>query len=411
MNIKSLFFVNVVRAIALLATVTCYLLPVTSFADGFRDGGGFGERQPRAERREQRREIRNTWDDAFIQPTVRNQTSADIMNSRGAHSPGEWNWWGLAEMQEYRFTREFWDPNVDYRYFERKTNREILDRQGLIRTDTRSCPMNDTLACRQWLAQPRRVERLPDAIGFTEEDIEFSQTFGNEEIEEMFRDREARREALTPSNWQFTYQETTWMAHPEYQNCPFEHEFECQIWLTKPVVRVTTGSRNLGSPNINKMIVLMRAGNGFSATAPTAKPLLNRYRALQSLATACCTSGLTHSLESAGASQALVYRFLIDDANFYQFGERCMMVHDWELDMLENRAMAYAVGDVRNTCLCRHREYLEALLAPFVEIYNAHPPFAQDDFMWSYRDGLNRCVTVAINREVQFVLWQLRQCP
>ena len=367
------------------------------WADGFSDGAW-----------ERSDNIRNNWDDNLMEQ--RTPITTETMNFIGINSPGEWNWWDLdADDVHYQFSREFWDPNIDYSVFERFSDREILDRQDMIRKDTRSCPSDDTEECRRWLAVPRRVEALPRKRGFTAPPMR-EQTFGTPEIQRLFHDREARRRALISDDWTPMLNDNIWAAHPDFQNCPFETEKECRIWLTKPIVRETMSNRNPKLVSMNKLITLARAGNRITPDMPAAGPLLSRYRALLASAHGCCRAGLVHSLRSAGASQGLIYKFFVDDANFYQFADRCLMVTDDELD---NHLfdLAVAVADVRNTCLCRQRDYFETLLAPFIQIYEANPSFVDDEFIWSYRDGLNRHITVSINREVQAVMWQLRQCP
>jgi len=387
-NLRGAFCVAL--AVALLVNV--------AVADGFSDGG-WGE--PRRSNR------RDDWDDTLMRQ--RAQVATETMNYIGINSPGEWNWWDPSEDVKYQFIREFWDPNIDYIHFERLTQREVLDRQNLIRKDTRSCPMDDTEECRRWQAIPRRIEALPRARGFNEEP-EREQTFGHAAASELFSNREARRQALAAEGWQPMLVDNIWSAHPKFQFCPFETEKECQIWLDKPIVRETMANRNVRLPSVDKLIVLIRAGNRITSDMDAAHPLVNRYRMLQSAARACCTSGLVHSMQSGGASQGLVYQFLVDDANFYQFGERCLMVTDYELDY-HPFELAVAVADVRNTCLCRNRDYFESLLGPFVEVYRASPGFADEPFFWSFRDGLNRDVAVSINQEIRAVLWQMRQCP
>ena len=88
------------------------------------------------------------------------------------------------------------------------------------------------------------------------------------------------------------------------------------------------------------------------------------------------------------------------------------MMSDVELDeKYPESATAAVIADVRNGCPCRGRQWFTAMLAPFVEAWNASPEFAQSPFYWTYRDGLNREVTVSINDDVQNVLNQIAVCP
>ena len=129
-------------------------------------------------------------------------------------------------------------------------------------------------------------------------------------------------------------------------------------------------------------------------------------------ANACCTDGLAYSLRRAGASDGLVYKFMVDDANFYGLGARCLMMTDAELDTkYPNTATAAVAADVRNGCLCRGRQWFTAMLAPFQAAYAAAPEFRDAKFNYTYTDGLQRETTVSINTDVQNVLNQLTLCP
>lgn len=196
--------------------------------------------------------------------------------------------------------------------------------------------------------------------------------------------------------------------------CPFDSETECEIWRRKPIVRETVSPR---SPTIRADLIAafvdkVKCNPAIKATDPVAAPLLDRYKMLMRSANACCTDGLVYSLKRAGASDGLVYKFMSDDANFYGFGARCLMMTDDELDAkYPNTSTAAVTADVRNGCLCRARQWFAAMLAPFQQAYNAAPEFANQKFYYTYTDGLQRRTTVSINNDVQNVLKQLEACP
>jgi len=121
---------------------------------------------------------------------------------------------------------------------------------------------------------------------------------------------------------------------------------------------------------------------------------------------------MAYELRQAGASDGLIYKFLADDANFYGFGARCLMMTDYDLDTkYPNTATAVVAADVRNGCLCRGREWFESMLAPFEQVYSQMPEFRDALFNYTYTDGLGREITVSVNNDVQNVLKQLSQCP
>ena len=196
--------------------------------------------------------------------------------------------------------------------------------------------------------------------------------------------------------------------------CPFDTETECNIWRRKPIIRETVSPRSPKIRDINMAEILFAFNQTgeLDANSVAAAPLLDRYKMLMRSASACCTEGMKYSLKQAGASKGLIYKFLADDANFYNIGGRCLMMSDQELDeKYPGTATATTVADVRNGCLCRGRQWFSAMLAPFVDLWRASPEFERSRFYWTYIDGLQREVTVAINDDVKNVLEQLSTCP
>ncbi len=113
---------------------------------------------------------------------------------------------------------------------------------------------------------------------------------------------------------------------------------------------------------------------------------------------------MVNKLHDAGASRGLIYKFLVDDANFYGFSDRCLMTSNEELrERYPATATAAAVAGVRDICLCQRRDYFDALLAPFDN-------FSDAEFIYSFKDGLDRDVNVSITNDVQTVKHLISQC-
>jgi hypothetical protein len=218
-------------------------------------------------------------------------------------------------------------------------------------------------------------------------------------------------------NSAYTAQDMTNVVDDAFGNndgCPFDTDTECEIWRKKPIVRETVSPRSpkIRDEKLYSFIASAACNSDITASHPDAKPLLERYKMLMASAQACCTDGMAYSLQQAGAGNDLIYKFLSDDANFYGFGSRCLMMTDHDLDtQYPNTATAVVAADVRNGCLCRGRQWFKAMLAPFEQAYRALPEFKNADFYYTYKDGLQREVTVSVNNDVQNVLKQLDQCP
>lgn len=208
--------------------------------------------------------------------------------------------------------------------------------------------------------------------------------------------------------------ETVQTVFGRSDGCPFDTDAECDIWRRKPIMReaVAPRSRKIQDVRMAEFVDAARCDANIDASNPAAAPLLARYKMLLNSARACCTDGMAYSLRRAGASDGLVYKFMADDANFYGFGTRCLMMTDNELDTkYPNTSTAAVAADVRNGCLCRGRQWFNAMLAPFNDAYAAVPEFKDAKFNYTYTDGLGREITVSINNDVQNVLHQLTQCP
>ena len=267
---------------------------------------------------------------------------------------------------------------------------------------------------RDWMLEP-----LPEVYLRDGSDTELVELY-NDTMDDATATRARIEELLAPNRptenlWMDAQDMTTAISIAfNDDGCPFETETECNIWRRKPIIRETVSPR---SPKLrdDKMIEFLSGldcSGEIDANSTAAAPLVARYKMLMNSARACCTEGMTYSLRRAGASDGLVYKFMSDDANFYNIGNRCLMTTDAELDaQYGETATASVIADVRNGCLCRGREWFTAMLAPFVDAWNASPEFAASPFMWTYRDGLNRAVTVSINTDVRNVLNQLTQCP
>lgn len=208
--------------------------------------------------------------------------------------------------------------------------------------------------------------------------------------------------------------ETVQTVFGHSDGCPFDTDAECDIWRRKPIMRevVAPRSNKIQDVRMAEFVDAARCDANIDASNPAAAPLLARYKMLLNSARACCTDGMAYSLRRAGASDGLVYKFMADDANFYGFGTRCLMMTDNELDTkYPNTSTAAVAADVRNGCLCRGRQWFNAMLAPFNDAYAAVPEFKDAKFNYTYTDGLGREITVSINNDVQNVLHQLTQCP
>lgn len=198
-------------------------------------------------------------------------------------------------------------------------------------------------------------------------------------------------------------------------DCPFDTLAECKIWRSKPTVAEshTPTDPNIRDYKLTDIVETLNVTGELDTNSPVAAPLIDRYKTLMRVAKVCCTDGMVHALRRAGASDGLVYKFMVDDANFYGIGERCLMMTDSDLEneFPDESATVATISDVRNRCLCHGQQQLYDILAPFTTVWQKSPEFAKTPFTWTYTDGLNRTVTVSINHDVQNVLNQLAQCP
>lgn len=200
----------------------------------------------------------------------------------------------------------------------------------------------------------------------------------------------------------------------EINLCPFETESQCEIWRAKPLFReiVSSHSPKIHPDLMEAFIAAAHCNANLNAGVPVSAPLLARYKILMRSAGVCCTESVLESLRQKGKTDDAIYKFIVDDINFYGATDRCLMMTDDDLiSMYRKTENAKIMADARDGCLCRNRRWFSALLAPFGAAYKAVPKFADADFSYTYRDGLQREITVSINKDVQNVLTRLAQCP
>lgn len=227
---------------------------------------------------------------------------------------------------------------------------------------------------------PVRASDAPDFKIYEDVSIN-NQPKSMPEIEELFLNPRAQTENLWAAG-------KNSMLEISYTGCPFHTIRECLIWKRKPVIMETIP---LPTRHIKK-------------TDDYQTALVKRYEALMQAARSCCTAGMENKLINSGASAGLIYKFMVDDANFYGFGDRCLMITDEELqENYSGTATARAVMGVRDTCLCQRRDYFDALLAPFDD-------FPDEEYNYTYQDGLKREVNVSISNDVRAVKEILTRC-
>lgn len=200
-----------------------------------------------------------------------------------------------------------------------------------------------------------------------------------------------------------------------YNNCPFKTKKECNIWRKKPMVNEVVSPR---SPTIDPISIhdfVLAASNNINITANdfVSYPLLERYKMLMRASSACCQDGLVYKMREKNSTDKDIYSFLTKDINSnISISDSCLVLDDGYL--YENDSYSVLNADdvigIRNTCLCKSRQWFAYLLKPFEDIYELLPEFKSADFSYTYTDGLLRTRTVSINKEVQNVLSQIKKC-
>lgn len=197
-------------------------------------------------------------------------------------------------------------------------------------------------------------------------------------------------------------------------NCPFDTDAECKIWASKPIYNTVVAPRN---PHLSYIktdgILATLTFNGYiTGNDEIAKPLLNRYLALMRASNACCREGIVHKMRTKQTKDKNIYNFLREDANKYALSARCMVMNDDEF------AQDYSYGvtgemvmDIRNSCICKNRQWIDSLLEPFYDLYQLAPDFEYMPFEYTYLDGFQREITVSINDDVHMVMELLSYCP
>lgn len=256
-----------------------------------------------------------------------------------------------------------------------------------------------------------------DCGGMECEDMDASQTFAV--VEEILTPNRPS-DNLWLDNLDFTFKEQndsteqSQILVTDTNDCPFDTDTECDIWRTKPIVReaLVPRSSQIIDSKMNEFLSAFQAAGDITGNDAAATPFVERYKILMKSSHACYVSGMTHQLKQSGATDGLIYKFLVDDANFYQMSERCLVANSGEfIEAYRDGNITQTIEDIRMGCLCRGRDWFTNTLSPFIDAWRALPEFAESKFYWTYTDGLNRERTVSINDDVENVLRLLKKCP
>ena len=213
----------------------------------------------------------------------------------------------------------------------------------------------------------------------------------------------------------FSYEITdeSFMCNYDY-GCPFDTAWECEIWNKKPVqnAAVYPRSEHLSSVKMDGILATLTFNGDIDAEDPMAAPLVERYEILMRASKNCCSEGIIYKMRKKDASDKKVYNFLKDDANEFAVGSRCLVMTNQEIDSsYSNGVTGDMVIGVRNSCLCKNRQWFDTLLEPFYDLYELAPDFEYSPFYYTYLDGFQREITVSINQDVQTVMDFLQYCP
>ena len=202
-------------------------------------------------------------------------------------------------------------------------------------------------------------------------------------------------------------------CEPDY-NCPFDTAAECDVWYKKPVHNETVVPRapHLASMRVDDMLYEIYSNPKYCANDSVFEPLVARYNMLMRASHACCNAGIVYKMRQNKINDKKIYEFLKDDANYFAITHRCLVTpNDEILSTYSNGVDGEMVSDVRNSCLCKNREWFESLLTPFTDMYYRAPKFKENSFEYTYIDGMNREVSVSINSDVDNILEMLSACP
>ena len=207
--------------------------------------------------------------------------------------------------------------------------------------------------------------------------------------------------------------ETIEICEYDYE-CPFNTVSECEIWYKKPAYNETVAPRapHLNTLRMDDILYAINSHSMYSANDAAFAPLIERYKMLIRASHACCMDGIIYKLHQNKADDAAIYQFLKDDANTYAITQRCLLTtNDEILKKYSGGVNGEMVADVRNACLCKNREWFDALLEPFNDIYWRAPQFENEEFIYEYTDSMGREISVSINEDVHTVMEMLSGCP
>jgi len=253
-----------------------------------------------------------------------------------------------------------------------------------------------------------------------DEDCEIEPGFVIEEVVEEYDDEPDVLSPVEPADnfwvedgFEYDIASDTEMCLYDY-NCPFDTAWECEVWYKKPIHNesVTPRAPHLSSVKTDGILATLTFNGTIDANDALAKPLLERYQILMRASNACCTEGILYKMRKNGANEKKIYNFLQDDANYFAVGSRCLVMQNGDItNKYSNGVTGDMVAAVRNSCLCKNKQWFDSLLEPFFDLYQLAPDFQYMPFYYTYLDNFQHEITVSVNADVQTVMELLQYCP
>ncbi len=192
------------------------------------------------------------------------------------------------------------------------------------------------------------------------------------------------------------------------ENCPLDTVRECLVWLRKEPVKETLYLEdNIKYNDVNYVI---EYDENISGQKKELKGLVERYKLLLKLSRVCCVENILNQMDIMNIDKNLIYKFLEDDAMFYNLGSRCIFTNSNKNIDVEKINMIELAENAKRSCVCKNAKKIQEVIKPFDRVYAENPKFMDKVFVVSITDGLNRTNQYDINYDIKNIKRQLQSC-
>lgn len=318
----------------------------------------------------------------------------------------------IVKEDEYDYDEtEFYDPEIETENYEEKSQAEDAaatkrleeEKEELIVKEEGLTDKEKSLKIKEDYLK-RREEEIEKARRDLIEDHKQKEQEIEKRLDEIDEEKDAQQKKAYNLALHKKIEEELRGSYPEgyYTESPADSRFVYEGNL--PVVDVRSA----------KIIDEERASNinHLGGGGTTVSIMRDMYHSLYRQGKYCCAYNTAQTMKRTNVHDKLIYKFLVDDINFYNSYNRCIFMSDEDVhNTFDISETAFLIKNIRNECVCNNKEKFLDKIKIFEAVYCQTPSFKNKQLTYKIKDDFGRIICKDVNRDIQVLKNLLRRCP